>query len=219
MPSDNSGERVDEYCDSTELDFSPSSTAVDPAAAAQDQSETIQTGRHSYTENATFIRDDIPAKSDRWETLNQANRDFYADETDNEDEGDHIEKERRKQDHVNDTVCWGRYVGLTDHEIERAASFVLDAEDAYKRNYSIEAIILAALSLAANEGQGERGTHPRTIRPEVPLMTSTDNETVTDGLRDLRDNFGQLRDDLTVSRDAIHDSRTHLRQTVIYEND
>lgn len=36
------------------IDFSPASTATDPEAAAQDTSEDHQTGRHGYTENASF---------------------------------------------------------------------------------------------------------------------------------------------------------------------
>lgn len=179
------------------LDFSPPSTAVEPSSAAQDVSETAKTGRHAYTENATFTMEELPASSDRWASLNQANRDFYASDEKT------VGREQQKQDYVNDTAAWGGQIGLTDHEIDRAAHLVLEADSGFHYNHSSAAIVLAALTLAANESRGTRRDTGKEIRQSSPMSDRTP---------ELAMRYETIRDDLGVSRKSVTKCRKHLRE-------
>jgi len=192
------------------LDFSPSSTATDPSHAAQDTSESVKTGRHAYTENATFTTEQIKAPSKRehswgdredgrspWATLNEVNRNFFVDDDKN------IGSEQHKQNYVNDTQAWGSQIGLTDWEIKRAAKLVLDADDGWKNNHSIEAVILAALTVSANKATGRRNDLSKAIRPRNPLSENTP---------DMASTYEDIRDNLGVDYQSVKACRNHLRQ-------
>lgn len=196
------------------VDRSPASSAVDPEHAAQDQSTEAQTGRHGYTENATYIGGELPSPSKKqrrqskkgkkrenetddwykqmmddhdvkdypdeispddstWQTLNQANRDFKATGNLRDPETDGVKQDQRDQDIANDTAAWGTRIGLTDTEINRATSLVLNAE--IGGEHQTEAVILAALTIVANQGPPTYGGPHKILREERPLP---DTETI-----------------------------------------
>jgi len=215
--ADNDGPPLDEQLrrQLEPLDFSPSSTATQPSDAAQDTTEGMKTGRHAYTENATFAVEDIDAPSNDdvrptlpevWDvdedgaspygSLNELNRSVFTNEDTNKG------SEQDKQDYRNDAQTWGRHIGLTNHEIQRAIFLVDRAEKGYMNNHGATTIILAALTLAANETNGSSDT-AKAIRPEHALASKTP---------DLVDNYTSLRDDLDVSRQGVRTCRNHLRQ-------
>jgi hypothetical protein len=181
--------------DGQPLDYSPSSGAVDPEHAAQDVSTSAVTGRHAYTENATFTAERMEAESDRWDSLNQANRDWQSD-------GESNGSRQHAADHVNDTVAWGRRIGLTSTECEHAANLVLDADAGYMNNHGAETVILAALTLAANTAPDSRPEEQKALREESVFSDQTP---------DLRDAYEELRNDLDVTRGGVKACRTHLR--------
>lgn len=207
------------------LDHSPSSTACDPDHAAQDTTTTIQTGRHNYTENATFTKEDMPAQSDQWNTLNQANRDFYVENLggDENKDGDekNIRSEQHKQDDLNDLAAWGSQIGLSAHEIDRAATMVTAIEEPIKRRHGIEAVILAALTMAANEGVDVRHTEPKIIRPGSLFgdesTLSNDNSELDDSEREfpsMIEAYTKIRGDLRVEKKAVTKCRDHIRDNL-----
>lgn len=175
------------------LDFAASSTATNPSHAAQDVSTTVKTGRHAYTENATFTAEKMPAKSDVFESLNELNRNFYADEDDS------VGSARHRQDHQNDTQMWGRVIGLTDAEIRRAQYLLARAEAGWMNNHSAAAVVLAALTVAANERSC--GGYTKAIRESAP---DTGNPALVNA-------YEELRSRLQIPADSIRACRDHLR--------
>ena len=182
------------------LDFAPSSTAVDPRDAAQDESTETRTGRHSYTENATFTKEPMEASSYRWETLNQANRDFYAD-----DETD-VKQAQREQDWRNDVIAWGRQIGLTDYECRRGADLATAELNSGLGGIAKEALALATLTIAANESHP---VQPKTIRPSSDIdVEDVDTE-------QLQDNYEQIRTDLGIDTKSVRSARQTIRETML----
>jgi len=173
------------------LDYSPASGAVDPSDAAQDQSTTARTGRHSYTENATFTKEQMPAQSDAFETLNEANRNFYA--SDDESVG----SARHEQDYHNSVHAWGEFIGLTDSEQYRASHLLEQTSPESRNGFGVATIALAALTLAANEQPW-----PKAIRPTVPVDSDSD----------LCDRYDTLLTELEVDPSLVRSCRQHLRQ-------
>jgi hypothetical protein len=199
------------------LDFSPSSTAVDPEHAAQDTSEYVQTGRHAYTENATFTEERIEAPSSRkdtaapavsqftdsdehdhsnWLSLNQANRNYHANDEKN------TRTEQRKQDFHNETKAWGRQIGLIDHEIERAITLVEASEMAWKKNHGIETLVLAAFTLVVNE-------NGKAIRPQHEFSSKNHELAETP---EMAETYEEIRDNLGVMRHRVKSCRKYLRE-------
>lgn len=178
------------------LDFSPSSTATDPADAKHDLGTDYQTGRHAYTENATYPAERMAASSSRWQTLNEANRDFFA----NDDE--HIESARRQQDLHNDVRTWGTQIGLTDSEITAAMELVNATAPGVRRNFGMETIILGALTIAANQAATNNYV-AKSIRRGGP----------TTGHTDLVDTYEQLRRDLHVDPSRVQRFRSWVHKT------
>lgn len=189
------------------LDFSPSSTATTPSHAAQDASETVQTGRHAYTENATFTKESMDAQSSDHDTLNQLNRDFFANEETN------VSTEQRRQNAVNDTVAWGQRIGLTDYECERAVWLLEQADDDMKERHGFEPLILAALTLAANEGIDERNTVSKPLRVQQVAIA-----TFADDIEEMVSVYESIRENLDVAVSTVTDCRAHLHDRV-YVND
>lgn len=196
--------------DEEPLDFSPSSTAVDPEHAAQDASEDVQTGRHAYTENATFTEERLDAPSankseaapavseftdsdehehSEWLSLNQANRTVYTDDEKNST------TEQRRQGFRDDTEAWGRRIGLTDHEIERAITIIERTEREWRENHGTETVILATLTLVANEND-------KAIRERQALSSKNPDMTET---------YEEIRENLDVMRHRVKSCRDHLR--------
>lgn len=173
------------------LDYSPSSGATDPEHAAQDASEEMAKGRHAYTPNATFIKEHLPARSSV-PSLNALNRRTTSD-------GEHLEEHRRHQDRMNDVRAWGRRIGLTKAECQRAVHLI--DSGGWLNSASIEATALAALTLAANEATGGADSK-KSIRPNGP---STDNP-------DLVERYTQLREDLDVDPEDVRSVRQRLRE-------
>lgn len=181
------------------LDYSASSAATNPEGAAQDESTSIKTGRHAYTENATFTKEPMEASSNEFETLNQLNRNFYADED------KQVGREQQKQDRVNDVAAWGEQIGLTSHEIERAATIVLTAEESFARRHGEEGMILAALTLAANESTSGRNDERKAIRPQSPISEDT---------TDMAETYEEIRKSLDVTTNTVKKCRKHLRESM-----
>jgi hypothetical protein len=178
------------------LDYSPPSTATNPENAAQDISTPMKTGRHAYTENATFATEDIPStwSNSHRQSLNELNRNFYADE------GSHIETEKRKQDEINDTMAWGKRIGLTNVEAQRAAHLATLPTADDKRRLGVDATILSALTIAANEPVVRR----RLLRSTVPDL---------DGINTaLIDDYEQLREELNIETQTVRQAREKIRQ-------
>lgn len=173
------------------LDFSPSSTAIDPEDARQDRNTDQTVGRFAYTPNATFINEDIPAQSDIAATLNQLNR------QDAHDSDTHTEAARRTGDLRRDVQAWGETVGLTDTECAAAVEIVTATPTGVRRNFGLETVCLGALTIAAN--QPTHGPHTaKSIRLRGP-----DTDTPT-----LVTRYERLREDLGVSRQRVSDFRT-----------
>jgi hypothetical protein len=230
------------------LNRDPSSTAVDPEHAAQDQSEDLQTGRHAYTDNATYIQRDIETPSDRrfvetdeegvmlqdpdweppedwdydpddpdgaspWRTLNQANRDFKLVDGDSGPETAGIKQDQRDQDITNDLVAWGKRVGLTSTELERATDMIANVEGQWLTNLGHDAVILATLTVVANQGPPEYAGRHKILRPRRPCPDDAD---VPDGhgtfvkTEEAVDAFVELRDSLGVTPSTIRECRQHL---------
>lgn len=205
MPSDGDDDHPDNERlhreDVEPLDFSPSSGATDPVDARKDTDTEMATGRHDYTANETFTRGELPAQSEQWESLNQANREPIVDDPHVDADGVTDEESRktrqRRTDARNDTRAWGRQIGLTDAEVDRAVRLVLLAEEGWRNNHGTEAVVLAALTLAANEPTPV----PKSIRPSVPVDTDPDLETTYDAIRTTLD----------VPREEVNSCREHLR--------
>lgn len=199
------------------LDYSPSSGATDPDHAAQDESTTMKEGRLGYTDNATYIGGYIPSSSDtphgiidppawmandegnsQWDSLNEANSDFIADE----DGDSHIETERRAFERRQDCQMWGRQIGLSDPEIQRAI-YIIEETDVTMRKYphGADTAVLAALTLAANEAS-------------IGTKKSIRDNGVDTGHDDLVANFESIRADLTISSDELIMSRQDLHEVV-----
>jgi len=174
--------------DSPTLDFSPSSTAVDPADAKQDTATEYVTGRFAYTPNATYIGEDLPARSNVARTLNEFNReqDFNSDRT--------LEPERRMMDLRRDIAGWGHQIGITDTEIKTAITIVMALPTGVRRNFGLETVCLGALTLAANMESPHGG---KSIRLDGP---STDTP-------ELVARYEEIRTALGVSEDAVSDFR------------
>lgn len=193
------------------IDYSPSSGAVDSEDAKQDQATDYATGRHEYTENKTFADEEIevpvrkhqPEDDDprHWNTLNELNRNFHCDNSD-------IRSEQRKHDAMNDVEMWGEQIGLTNHEIERAKLFVNKVTHGGKWRFGLETMILASLTLAANEGHRDNGTYPRSIRPSSGVRT-------TDGMVKA---YRKIRDGLDLDKEEITSCRQHIREQAIHDN-
>lgn len=213
-----------------EMDHSPSSGATDPEDAAQDQAEDYETGRHSYTENETFVKEELPSAADdenrwadlddlpdrfieedddgneiihsKWESLNQANRWVRSDGGDNK-------TEQRKQEKIMDCTMWADRIGLTEHEQERAVTILFLAEEQTERHYGVEAMTLAAITLAANEGHDDKNTIAKEIRPENPLSAELEDN---GDARSHPMNYLRIRDKLDVEPDDVRKCREHLRE-------
>ena len=182
------------------IDYSPSSGAVDPEDAAQDVSTEMQTGRHEYTPNETYIGEEIESNSEKWDSLNEANRQIEA-ETD--------DPRRTKQDRVddyNDIKAWCNQIGLTSHEATRAVHIFSQSEIGPRNHFGKDSMKLAAMTLAANEGHDQRNTIAKEIRPEVPLAKEDADNWV------LACDYRNLRKDLDVDADDVRSCRDHLRQ-------
>jgi hypothetical protein len=186
----------------TPIDYSPDSGATNPEHAAQDESEQMQTDRHSYTPNATFIDDYIEAKSNRWTSLNEANRQLEAD-------GDDDPKTSQyNADNNNDIQIWGKQIGLTTHEIERAAYIFNQIESNCKRRQTLEAAQLAAITIAANEGRSDSNTQPRSIRPQITVPDDAPIEKTPT----MCDTYQHIRDTLGVAAEQVSAVRTHIQK-------
>jgi len=169
-------ERPEEQPD---LDFSPSSTALDPSDAKQDMGERTVVGRFDYTPNATFTTEDLPAQSDEAETLNQLNR-----ETTDGDE--HIEQARRDADLRRQIRGWGNHIGLTDPEVNEAVRIVESVPAGARRNFGLDAVCLAALTISAN--QPTCGPHTsKSIRLRGP---NTDTPALVGRYESIREDTG-----------------------------
>lgn len=210
MPSDASESYEDERLRKEQieqLDHSPSSGAVDPEHAAQDQSESVETGRHAYTGNATFTKERMESQASsrdqknakhvpQYSSLNELNRRLYEDDEKN------TRSEQDKTDYVNDVQAWGTQIGLTGFEIERAATLVLASEDGWMNNHGAETMILAALTLAANESTPGNNSVSKAIRPQSPLVKH----------EDMADQYAMIRDELAVESRSVKACRNHLRE-------
>lgn len=222
------------------LDFSVGSGAVDPSHAAQDVSTTFQTGRHAYTGNATFANETLPsarnapvawADNDRtidgdskppdddssppWNTLNEANRNFYAD-----DDTD-IKWKQREQDQINDVVAWGRQIELTNHEIERAVYLCRHCGPEGNQAHGSDAIVLAALTIVANEDHGS--AVPKVLRESMmSIVDDVDTSTFEDypipsrytADEDMVESFETIRSDLGIDYRQIRKTRQYIRDCV-----
>lgn len=179
------------------LDFSPSSTAVDATAALKDTATATATGRHDYTPNATYIGGEIGGSNEIGLTLNQLNRGWrHTDEPTPDEETP--KQAQRSRDRANDIAAWGDTVGLTDAETARAATLVAAIPSAVLRTYSVEATILAALTLAANEQHGSNTTTAKSIRRRGPDT----------GHPDLVAAYERLRADLGVDPETVTRARS-----------
>lgn len=187
------------------LDYSPPSTATDPENAAQDISTPMKTGRHAYTENATFATEEIPStwSNSPRDSLNELNRDFIVGE---DEEGRaqirSPKKEQRKQDEINDTMAWGKRIGLTTVEAKRAAQLTTVPDDGKRRRFGVEAMILAALTIAANEPVVQR----RLLRSSVPRLDDINKALI--------DDYEQLRDELEVDTHSVRRARESIRENM-----
>lgn len=200
------------------IDYSPASSAVDPEAAAQDQSESTKTSRHAYTENATFIGGIIPStainetaladeRGDRepvkryYDTLNQLNRDFTTGQVDTDETDDnveHLEQRRREHDRQNDVIAWGRQIGLSGPEIDFAVEMMSALSDGIRRAHGTDTLVLATLSLAANN---KDVTTVKSIRLDHGIDT---------GHTELTTNFEGIRSDLNIEPASITAARKDI---------
>jgi hypothetical protein len=190
--------------DQQEIDFSANSAATDPEHAAQDMSTDLQTNRHGYTDNATFADGEMDAQTEGV-TLNELNRNFRIEEYGEDPEDIEIrspELEQREQNRRNDCQMWGRQIGLTDFEVQRAIQYVNAASDGWMNNTSVEAVILSALTLAANENPDGRADLQKSIRLSTPSTGNTE----------LVENYETLRETLDIKRTTITQTRRHLRE-------
>lgn len=208
MPSEKDESYEDERLRKEQIemaDHSPSSGATDPEHAAQDQSEEVATGRHTYTGNATFTKERMEAGATseaqeqaehvpQYNSLNELNRRLYDDDEKN------ARSEQDKTDYVNDTQAWGNQIGLTDFEIKRAARLVLSSTSGWMNNHGSEAIILAALTLSANESTPDNTSTSKAIRPQSPFVEH----------EDMADSYASIRDGLGVEPEKVKRCRGHL---------
>jgi hypothetical protein len=180
------------------LDFAPASGAVDEVHAAQDMDTGYYTGRHAYTENATFTNEDIPStwSNSPRDSLNELNRNFYA----NEDKS--VSSEQHKLDEQNDAKAWAKRVGLTEVEGKRAAYLTTKVEANAKKQYTATAVILAAITIAANEPVVQR----RVVRSTVPDLEDINTSFVED--------YEQLREDLGVETLTVRRAREAIRENM-----
>lgn len=196
----------------TPIDYSPASGAVDPAHAAQDQSEPIKTDRHSYTENATYIGGELDAPSNnevtwaedgsdgtRWATLNEANRDFVAGQYDDESD-DHIEQRRRTQDRRRDAAMWGHKIGLSGPEIDASIEMMEALDQDIRRHHGDDATVLAALTLAAN-------------KQAINGVKSIRDNGITTGHDGLVERYSAIRDTLDVATATVETLRQHIHES------
>ena len=168
------------------LDFSPSSTATDPSDAKQDLTTSYAIGRFNYTDNATYIGEDLPASSELGQTLNQINRDTR------DDDDDHVESARRQADLRREVQMWGTQIELTDAEIRVAESIVMSVPAGARRNFGLDVVVLGALTVAANQVTGAPHTS-KSIRLRGPETGNTE----------LVEQYESLRDDVGVTADAV----------------
>lgn len=187
------------------IDYSPSSTAKDASDARYDEATESHVGRHEYTENATFAKETLetPDPDKRWaedtdvavpwQTLNQANR-YYSTDPDTV-----VQSEQDEQDAVNECEAWGQRIGLTGHERQRAAGMVRAAGRGVRNEYGMEAVVLAALTLAANE--------------DVPVARSLrENGIDTDTPEKMIETYEDIRQTLDIPSDDVRECRKHLRE-------
>jgi cysteinyl-tRNA synthetase len=196
------------------LDFSASSSATDPEHAAQDESTRLKMGRHRYTENATFTKEDMEGSDESHYTLNELNRNFVAAEDES------IGTRQDTVDEQNEVKAWGRQIELTSNEIERAQKLVKSADSGMKNAHGKEAMSLAALTIAANEdtaGEDSRKSIRRNgidwgddnpLASEHPL----ERRSMADEREQLIENYETLREDLGVDRDSVKACRGYLRR-------
>jgi hypothetical protein len=180
------------------LDFAPASGAVDEVHAAQDTDTGYYTGRHAYTENATFTNADIPStwSDSPRDSLNELNRNFYA----NEDKS--VGREQQRLDEQNDAKAWAKRVGLTEVEGKRAAYLTTKVSAGTKKNFTATGVILAAITIAANEPVVQR----RVVRSTVPDLDDINTSFVED--------YEQLREDLGVETLTIRRAREAIRENM-----
>jgi len=204
-------------CDEEPVDRSPSSTAVDPEHAAQDNSTELRTGRHDYTPNETFIGGELPAARDddnRWAdedpeevssyaSLNQANRRITTD-GENDPRSEQIQL-----DYENDIQTWGQHVGLTSHEISVVKRLFQRVDETLREGYNSETVILAALTIVANEDDRTRQT--KVIREDVTPIAE-DPTTPAVCHNGMVENYEDLRKQLNITKRAIRACREHLQQ-------
>jgi len=193
--------------ESPPLDYSPSSTAIDESDARYDEHREVAVGRHDYTDNATFTDEEIPVTPDDrrwaddtdvvtpWRTLNDANR-YYTDDEDG------VRAKQHEQDAVNDCHSWGQRIGLTRLERERAAGIIRAAERGVRNEYGMETVVLAALTLAANEDDG------------VGIRSLRDNGIDVDTPESMTRAYEQFRQTLDTPSDTIRDCRNHLHDSM-----
>jgi hypothetical protein len=187
------------------LDHSPSSTAKDPSDARYDEATDTQVGRHSFTTNATFTKETLSRPDpDRrwadntdvtvpWQTLNQANR-YYS--TDPETSVGH---EQNVEDCRNDCRSWGQRIGLTAPECRNAVGLLEEATRGTRNEYGMEAVVLAALTLAANH--------------EVPVVRSLRaNGIEMDTPDGMIETYEDIRQTLDIPTEDVRECRSRLRE-------
>jgi len=207
------------------LDFSASSAAVDPKDAAQDVSESQKTGRHSYTDNATFTDErlqrtnpECPGYADAIDTddeddprsyasLNDLNRYFKVVEPDEKSPTTtSLKSDQRKTDAQLDLQEWGRRIGLTVYEIDHALQLFKQTDDEHRQNNN--ALILAALTIVANK---EWSNIPqKIIQPRRQhLADGFDSVVARD---DMTSTFEEIRTGLGISTSEIKSARKYINK-------
>jgi hypothetical protein len=206
------------------LDFSASSSAVDADDAAQDVSEQQKTGRHSYTDNATFTNERLqrtdPAHAGHadatnadeddprsYRSLNDLNRYFKVVESDEESPTTTtLKDEQRKTDAQLDLQEWGRRIGLTVYEINHALRLFEQTDDDQRRNNN--ALILAALTIVANKAWSN--IPQKIIQPyRQHLADGFDSVVAQD---DMASAFEEIRTGLELTTSEIKSARKYINE-------
>lgn len=185
------------------LDFSPDSSALDETDTARDTSQSHYTGNTDYRENATEIGGDLPARSR--DSLNDLNKEARPNGP------NHDEQSKRHQKYREDVQRWGRFIELDDYEIERAVHLFEQAPLNGRRGNGIDAVVLAALTMAANE---DMGPEPAKIIRRSAEAIAKDPDTDLEWFSELVENYEQLRTDLGVSSSKIRNARNNIRHIV-----
>jgi len=114
------------------------------------------------------------------------------------DDRPHIEQRRREHDRQNDVIAWGRQIGLSDPEIDFAVEMMSALSDGIKRAHGTDTLVLATLSVAANN-MGV--TTVKSIRLHHGVDT---------GHTELTANFEEIRSDLNIEPASITAARRDI---------